>query len=105
MKRTAIVFGVALAASACVHGSHLEQVHAGMTEPQVVSLMGQPESSMHAPGRDCAVYSVLKDFWSRVPWDMTSRYYVCYVDGKVEYFGRTDQVDPASDRLPRTSLR
>ena len=82
----------------CLHGASLEQVHAGMTEQQVVAVMGPPESSQHTPGRDCAVYSVMKDFWSRVPWELSSRYYVCYVDGKVDYYGRADQTDQASGR-------
>ena len=99
MQRTTIaLLATTLPLSACVHGSSLEQVHAGMSEQQVLSMMGQPESSMHTPGRDCAVYSVLKDFWSRVPWEMSSRYYVCYVDGKVDYFGRADQTDQAHTR-------
>ncbi len=102
MQRTTIGLLSALCLAGCVHGSSLEQVHAGMSEQQVVSVMGQPESSMHTPGRDCAVYSVLKDFWSRVPWEMTHRYYVCYVDGKVDYFGRADQPDQAGDK---SSLR
>ena len=96
MQRTTIALLSALCTAGCVHGSSLEQVHAGMSQQQVVSVMGQPESSMHTPGRDCAVYSVLKDFWNRVPWEMTNRYYVCYVDGKVDYFGRADQPDQAS---------
>jgi hypothetical protein len=91
MQRAAIGLFAALLTGGCVHGSSLEQVHAGMTQEQVVSVMGQPQSSMHTPGRDCAVYSVLKDFWSRVPWEMTNRYFVCYTDGKVDYFGRADQ--------------
>ena len=69
-----------------------------MTEPQVVGVMGQPESSTHTPGRDCSVYDVTKDFWSRVPWDMTSKYYVCYVDGKVDYFGKADQPEATAQK-------
>ena len=35
-------------------------------------------------------YTVLKDFWSRTPWSLSNRYYVCYDDGKVKSFGRAD---------------
>jgi SmpA / OmlA family len=90
MKRAAVGLLIAFLAAGCVHGAHLEQVHAGMSRDQVLSIMGQPESSMHTAGRECAVYSVLKDFWSRVPWSMSDRYYVCYSEGKVDYFGRAD---------------
>ena len=40
-------------------------------------------------GKECAYYTLLKDFWRRVPWDLSARYYVCYDEGKVETFGRT----------------
>jgi len=99
MKRTTPGLLVLLLAGACVHGSNFERVRAGMSESEVVSIMGAPESSTHAPGRECSVYTVLKDFWSRVPWDMSNRYIVCYTDGRVETFGRADQPEV------RTSLR
>ena len=93
MKSAVWALPIAFLVAGCVTGSNLEQVHAGMTHEQGVSIMGEPQSSMHTPGRECAVYSVLKDFWSRVPWEMSNRYYVCYTDGKVDYFGRADQPD------------
>jgi len=95
MKRVAMGLSIALAAGACVHGASLDQVHAGMTREQVASLMGPAELSTSTPGRECAYYTVLKDFWSRVPWNMSDRYYVCFSDGKVETFGRADgRTDP-----------
>ncbi len=96
MHRITIGLLTGLLAGGCVHNSTLDQVHAGMPREQVVSIMGQPESSMNTPGRECTTYSVLKDFWARVPWEMSHRYYVCYVDGKVDYFGRADQPDQAT---------
>ena len=36
----------------------------------------------------------LKDFWSRVPWSLSDRYYVCYDDGKVESFGKVGASTP-----------
>ena len=90
MKRVAMGLLIAFLAGGCVHGSSLEQVHAGMSRDEVAALMGPPEGSTNAPGRDCAYYSVLRDFWSRVPWNMSDRYYVCFNEGKVETFGRAD---------------
>jgi len=90
MKRAAMGLLIALLAGGCVHGSSLEQVHAGMSRDEVAALMGPPEGLTNAPGRDCAYYSVLRDFWSRVPWNMSDRYYVCFNEGKVETFGRAD---------------
>lgn len=93
MKRTTFGLLMALAAAGCVQSSSLEQVRPGMSQEQVTSIMGQPESSTHTAGRDCATYSVLKDFWMRVPWDMSHRYYVCYSDGRVDYFGRVHHAE------------
>jgi hypothetical protein len=90
MKRTTLGLLIALSVAGCVHGSSLEQVHAGMSREQVAALMGPADSSSSTPGREGAVYTVLKDFWSRVPWNMSDRYYVCFSDGKVETFGRAD---------------
>ena len=36
-----------------------------------------------------SMYTVAKDFWSRVPWNMTDRYYICYSDGRVDTFGQS----------------
>jgi hypothetical protein len=90
MKRIMFASLIALSVAGCVHGSNLEQVHAGMSRDEVVALIGQPEGSTNTAGRECAMYTVLKDFWSRVPWNMSERYYVCYTDGRVDTFGRAD---------------
>jgi outer membrane protein assembly factor BamE (lipoprotein component of BamABCDE complex) len=91
MKNILIGLPTALLAGACVHAASVEQLHAGMDRGQVVALMGEPETTNNTAGRECAYYTVTKDFWSRVPWNMTDRYYVCFSDGKVETFGRADQ--------------
>ena len=90
MRRAAMGLLIAVLAGGCVHGSSLEQVHAGMSREEVAALMGRPDGSSNTPGRECAFYTVLKEFWSRVPWNMSDRYYVCFSDGKVETFGRAD---------------
>jgi hypothetical protein len=75
----------------CVHGDNVERLQAGMDREQVRAVMGPPEGSTYTPGKDCAYYTVLKDFWSRTPWSMSDRYYVCFTDGKVETYGRATQ--------------
>ena len=90
MKRANLGLLIALFATGCVHGSSLEQVHAGMSREEVATVMGPADLSTSTPGQECAYYTVLKDFWSRVPWSMSDRYYVCFNDGKVETFGRAD---------------
>ncbi len=90
MTRVAMGILTALTVAGCVHGGTVEQVHAGMSRDQVAALMGPADMSTSTPGRECAYYTVLKDFWSRVPWNMSDRYYVCFTDGKVDTFGRAD---------------
>lgn len=75
----------------CVHGDSVERLQAGMDREQVRAVMGPPEGSAHSPGKDCAYYTVLKDFWSRTPWSMSDRYYVCFTDGKVDTYGKASQ--------------
>ena len=69
---------------------NIDRVQAGMSRDQVQAIMGPPETVAHSPGNECAYYSLLKDFWSRVPWSLSDRYYVCYDDGKVASFGKVD---------------
>ena len=56
--------------------------------------MGQPDGRIPFAGQECAYYELLKDFWSRVPWSVSDRYYVCYDDGKVESFGKVGTPTP-----------
>lgn len=96
MNRPALVLALSIAAmlaglaGCAVPARNIDRVQAGMNRDQVRSIMGQPETVAHSPGKECAYYSLLKDFWSRVPWSVSDRYYVCYDDGKVEAFGKVD---------------
>ena len=88
MKHVALGLFAALLAGACVHSGAMDQVHAGMSHDEVSALIGQPDGTANTAGRQCEHYTVLKDFWRRVPWDMSEPYYVCYSeDGKVDTFG------------------
>lgn len=87
MKHITCLLSIALL-GACVHGDNVERLQAGMSREQVQAVMGPPDASTHSPGQECAYYTVLKDFWSRTPWTMSDRYYICFADGKVETFGR-----------------
>ena len=96
MKRPVSVFALSIAAmlsglaGCAVPAKNIDRVQAGMNRDQVRSIMGQPETVAHSPGKECAYYSLLKDFWSRVPWSVSERYYVCYDEGKVASFGKVD---------------
>lgn len=94
MKRAVAALLFTLPAAACVHGESMDRVHAGMTRDEVVAVIGQPDVTTNTAGRECARYTVTKDFWSRVPWNMSDPYYVCYADGKVDTFGRATVANP-----------
>ncbi len=92
MKRALIGLPIMLLAGACVHATSVDQVHAGMDRSQVVAMLGAPETTNNTAGHECAYYTMTKDFWSRTPWSMTDRYYVCFTDGKVDTFGKAEQL-------------
>ena len=93
MMRPALVLSIMmmmLAGCSTVPARNIDRVQAGMDRDQVRSIMGQPDTVAHSPGQECAYYSLLKDFWSRVPWSVSDRYYVCFDEGKVASFGKVD---------------
>jgi hypothetical protein len=96
MERLVVGLFLAGLVAGCATPAHnMEQVQAGMTPQQVRSIMGEPQAVTYAAGKQCAYYALLKDFWSRVPWSLNERYYVCYDDGKVESFGKVDAMTSA----------
>ncbi|MFZ5779289.1 MAG: outer membrane protein assembly factor BamE domain-containing protein [Pseudomonadota bacterium] len=80
----------ALLAGCAAQAGDMDRVRAGMDRDQVRAIMGQPDTVAHAPGQQCSYYTLLKDFWSRVPWSMSDRYYVCFEENKVVSFGKVD---------------
>ena len=96
MKRLAVVLSIAVLSTGCAPGTKdIDRVQAGMDRDQVREVIGPPDSVAQAAGRECAYYTLLKDFWSRVPWSMSDRYYVCFDNGKVESFGKADAMGSA----------
>ena len=96
MKRLVVAFSLAgLIAGCAVPARNMDQVQAGMTAEQVRAIMGPPQAVTYAAGKQCAYYALLKDFWSRVPWSLNERYYVCYDEGRVESFGKVDAMTSA----------
>jgi outer membrane protein assembly factor BamE (lipoprotein component of BamABCDE complex) len=70
MMRPALVLSIMMMLAGCstVPARSIDRVQAGMDRNQVRSIMGQPDTVSHTPGTECAYYSLLKDFCSRVPW-------------------------------------
>ena len=95
MKRFALALSMASLAIGCdVPARSMEGIQRGMTQDQVQSTLGLPQAVAQSAGKECAYYTLLKDFWSRVPWSLSDRYYVCYDDGKVESFGKVGASTP-----------
>ena len=92
MTRALIGLPIIFLVTGCVHVASMEQVHSGMDRTQVTAMLGPPDTTNNTAGHECAYYSLTKDFWSRVPWRVNDRYYVCYDDGRVESFGKVDTV-------------
>jgi hypothetical protein len=95
MKRLVPIILVVLSTTVLVTGCaaparSLDQIRPGMSRQEVQSMIGQPQTVAHSPGKECAYYTLLKDFWSRVPWSVSDRYYVCYDADRVETFGKVD---------------
>ena len=97
MKRVAVAFSiVGLTAACATPARNMDRIQAGMTPEQVASVIGPPQAMTYSAGKQCSYYALLKDFWSRVPWSVNDRYYVCYDNGKVETFGKVDTVTDSS---------
>lgn len=91
MKRLALVLSTAGLVAACAApAANVTAIQPGMTADQVQARLGPPQAMAYSAGKQCSYYVLLKDFWSRVPWSVNDRYFVCYDDGKVESFGRVD---------------
>ena len=91
MKRAPIGLPIAFALAGCVHTEAVGKIRAGMDRSQVAALMGPPRPRPIPPAGNARSTASPRTSWSRVPWCMTDRYYVCFSDGKVETFGVTDQ--------------
>lgn len=90
MKRSVLVLSTLLLAACGAPIRNVDRLQAGMTPAQVRPIMGEPDTVAHAPGKQCAYYSLTKDFWRRTPWSISERYFVCYDDGKLDSFGKVD---------------
>jgi hypothetical protein len=93
MKRVAVGLSFAGLVAGCAAPAHdMDRIQAGMTPQQVSAIIGRPQAATYSAGKQCSYFVLLKDFWSRVPWRVNDRYYVCYDDGRVESFGKVDAV-------------
>jgi hypothetical protein len=80
---------MALSLGACAAPrSQTNNLQSGMSKAQVVSILGEPDSSRLRNGDDCLMYSLWRDFWNRTPGNYSDRYYACFTAGKLSSYGR-----------------
>jgi hypothetical protein len=84
-----ILLLMALSLGACAAPrSQTNSLQSGMSKAQVVSILGEPDSSRLRNGDDCLMYSLWRDFWNRTPGNYSDRYYTCFTAGKLSSYGR-----------------
>jgi hypothetical protein len=75
--------------SACgMPRENMVKLQPGMSVPEVINILGEPDGRSVQSGHDCLTYSFWRDFWNRVPGDYSDRYYTCFTVGKLTTFGK-----------------
>lgn len=89
MKLSIVFCSLLLLTGCAAPRSTTNQLSLGMTKAEVISLMGEPDSSAAIKNQgDCYYYSMWRDFWNRSPGNYSDRYYVCFQNGKSVVYGR-----------------
>lgn len=83
MKRILTLLSLCLLAGCYTSASRLNSVHLGMSEPEVVKVLGQPTNRAESKNGLILNYSLMEQVG--VP---AQPYYVKLVDGKVDSYGR-----------------
>lgn len=90
MNRITLILTILLLTSCANPRSATNDLRLGMSRNEVRDIMGKsPDSSAAIKGRgECDYYSMWRDFWNRVPGNYSDRYYTCYQQGKLAFYGR-----------------
>jgi len=100
---TAIVLLCAALFAGCANAAKLNDLHTGMTKDQVIAVMGQPDSTSAQANIEYLTYYLSDDRSSSSYPAFSSGnrgYMVRLVDGKVESFGRYNQLFDIYNRPP-----
>lgn len=88
-----VVLGLSLAACSASREKTLD-LSLGMSEEEVVSILGKPESATASEDKGkCYVYSFWKDFWEREIDNNKDRYYACFMGGSLNTYGMMDDTN------------
>jgi hypothetical protein len=86
MKFTLIVPALIAAGTlGCADSTALNQIHIGMTRAEIISLLGQPDSTSAQANIEYLTYYLMANSST---YERELPYFVRLVDGKVESFGR-----------------
>ena len=99
MKIKILVIGlVALLAAGCVQipSTQLNKVHLGMSEAEVVKILGEPASRAESKGGSIMLYYTLRENYGSI----NSPYSVKLVDGKVDSYGRDAGATQTTQPMP-----
>ncbi len=88
MKKGFALMVATLAAGCAMPRENMNQLRIGMTRAEAQSILGPPDSSAADKTKECAYYSMWRDFWNRRPGDYSDRYYVCFEEGKLSSYGK-----------------
>ena len=76
----------------------MNDIEIGMTKQQVIEIMGQPSSTSAINNRMYLNYSLHE--WNHPDGKEKTEYFVRFIDGKVESYGKTGDFD--STKVPET---
>jgi outer membrane protein assembly factor BamE (lipoprotein component of BamABCDE complex) len=82
---SATLFGAILLAGCATSATKLNEISVGMTKPQVVQILGTPESVRAQNGQEALIYT-LSNSWNSPVWN--EKYYVLLQNGKVVSYGQ-----------------
>lgn len=84
-KLVVAVFMAALLIGCSTSAKRLAAVSPGMTKPQVINVLGSPESVSGQGSEEVFIYT-LSNSWNSNVWN--EKYYVYFADGRVVRYGR-----------------
>ena len=102
MKKAVFIAVGLLLVSGCADANKINKVQLGMTKPEVIKVMGQPFSTSAIKGREYLNYQ-LWDTDYNAQSGLPTNYYVRFVNGQVESYGRTGDFD--STKTPEIKIK
>lgn len=95
--RTLMLLAVVAIVGCSTPSSRLNKVSLGMNKAQVVEILGEPESTRASKGVEFLIYS-LRERIARpgeaiAPIGIDGKYFVKFVEGKVESYGHVGDFD------------